>query len=62
MCRHPNEKSKNLATIPVLGRCLRDMTVVHARRLTQAFKVSSRVGHSVLKRWCMRDGSPRRSR
>ena len=31
--RHPNEQKKNLATIPILMRCLKDITVVHGRRL-----------------------------
>lgn len=30
--RHPNEKSKNLATIPILQRCLKRMSVWHGRR------------------------------
>ena len=31
--RHPNEQKKNLATIPVLMKCLKDITVVHGRRI-----------------------------
>ncbi|GAX74159.1 hypothetical protein CEUSTIGMA_g1608.t1 [Chlamydomonas eustigma] len=30
--RHPNEKSKALATIPILTKCVRNISVVHARK------------------------------
>ena len=37
--RHPHEKGKNLATVPVLGKCLGDdMTVVHNRKLPQVWE------------------------